>query len=208
MLAHLQGQMLKITDLSNSMDIATQTVSKYLNLLQGAYLVRQLEPYFANTGKRLTKTPKFYFRDSGFYHSLARMKDREDLYAHPDVGASWEGYVIEQIYRVAGKNCEYYFYRTAVGAEVDLVLITPKNAKVCIEIKYSNAPNISKGFFNSIADLKPAYSYIITPEAEPYRRSDGIQSPISGIFCKRNYQNYYKYAKSHNPAPLTNPKIL
>lgn len=184
MLAHLQGQMLKITDLSNSMDIATQTVSKYLNLLQGAYLVRQLEPYFANTGKRLTKTPKFYFRDSGFYHSLARMKDREDLYAHPDVGASWEGYVIEQIYRVAGKNCEYYFYRTAVGAEVDLVLITPKNAKVCIEIKYSNAPNISKGFFNSIADLKPAYSYIITPEAEPYRRSDGIQITNIGYFLQ------------------------
>jgi predicted AAA+ superfamily ATPase len=173
MLAHLQGQVINITELSNSMNISRPTVSNYLDLLEGSFLTRQLAPFYVNAGKRLTKTPKFYYRDSGFFHALARMRDREDLYAHPALGASWESYVIEQIYRCAGKSCEYYFYRTASGHEIDLVLITPRSEKVCIEIKYSNAPNVARGFFSSLEDLKPAASYIITPEAEQYRRSDG-----------------------------------
>ncbi len=174
MLGHLQGQMLNISDLSNSLNLAGQTISRYLDLLDGSFLTRRLEPFFANVGKRLTKTPKFYFRDSGFYHAVARLRDREDLYASPAVGASWEGYVIEQIYRIAGKNCECFFYRTSGGAEVDLLMVTPRNERVCIEIKYSNAPAISRGFFNCIEDLKPAHSFVITPESEKFRRSDGV----------------------------------
>ena len=174
MLGHLQGQILNISELSNSLNLASQTVSRYLDLLEGSFLTRRLEPYFANVGKRLTKTPKFYYRDSGFYHAVARMRDREDLYANPAVGASWEGYVIEQIYRIAGKQSEYFFYRTSAGAEVDLLLLTPRSEKVCIEIKYANAPNISRGFYNSLDDLKPEHRFVITPDSEPYRRSDGI----------------------------------
>jgi predicted AAA+ superfamily ATPase len=175
MLGYMQGQILNISELSNSLNIASQTVSRYLDLLDGSFLTRRLEPYFSNVGKRLTKTPKFYYRDSGFHHAVARFRDREDLYAHPSVGASWEGYVIEQIYRVAEKQCEYFFYRTAAGAEVDLVLLTPRSGKVCIEIKYANAPRISRGFYHSVEDLKPERSYLITPDSESYQRSDGIQ---------------------------------
>jgi hypothetical protein len=174
MLGHLQGQMLNISELSNSLNLARQTVSRYIDLLEGTFLTRRLEPFYANIGKRLIKTPKFYYRDSGFYHAVIRLRDREDLYASPAIGASWEGYVIEQIYQAAGKQCEYYFYRTSAGAEVDLVLITPRSEKVCIEIKYANAPKLSPGFYNCLEDLRPAHQYVITPDAEQYRRSDGI----------------------------------
>ncbi len=174
MLGHLHGQMLVVSDLSNALNLAAQTVNRYLDLLEGTFLTRRLEPYFANVGKRISKTPKFYYRDSGFCHAVTRLRDREDLYAHPAVGASWEGYVIEQIYRAAGKNCEYFFYRTQNGAEIDLLLLTSRNEKVCIEIKYANSPNISRGFFSSVEDLKPEHRYVVVPDAESYRRSDGI----------------------------------
>jgi uncharacterized protein len=174
MLGHLQGQMLNISELGNAMNIASQTVTRYLDLLEGSFLTRRLQPYHTNVGKRLTKTPKFYYRDAGFYHAIARLRDREDLYGSPAVGASWEGYVIEQIYQAAGKTCEYYFYRTQNAAEVDLLLLTPRSEKACIEIKYANAPNISRGFHSSLEDLRPEYRYVITPDSGQVRRSDGI----------------------------------
>jgi uncharacterized protein len=180
MLAHLHGQVLNTAELSNTLNLASQTVSRYLDLLEGSFLTRRLEPFFVNISKRLTKTPKFYYRDSGFGHAVARLRDREDLYTSPAVGASWEGYVIEQIYRMAGKQYEYFFYRTQNGAEVDLMLLTPRNERICIEIKYANAPIISRGFFNCIEDLAPARAYVITPEAERYQRSDGVV--IIGLF--------------------------
>ncbi len=175
MLAHIQGQIINISEFGNSLNLASKTVARYLDLVEGSFLTRRLEPYFANVGKRLTKTPKFYYRDSGFYHAVARLRDREDLYANPAVGASWEGYVIEQIYRIAGKQCTYFFYRTASGAEVDLLLITPRSKKICIAIKYANAPKIPRGFYTSIEDLKPERSYVITPDSESYQRSDGVR---------------------------------
>ncbi|HRF38979.1 MAG TPA: ATP-binding protein [Saprospiraceae bacterium] len=174
MLAHIHGNILNLSELSNSMNIATQTLSSYLDLLEGSFLIRRLEPFYVNVGKRLTKSPKFYFRDSGFYHAVARFRDMEDLYASPAIGASWEGYVIEEIFRIAGNHCEYYFYRTQNGAEIDLLLITPRSEKVCIEIKAANAPKISRGFHHSVADLQPEHQYVITPESERYQRSDGI----------------------------------
>lgn len=174
MLGHLHGQILNASDISRNLNIATQTVSRYLDLLETAFLIRRLEPYYVNMGKRLIKSPKFYYRDSGIYHSITRIRSMEELYTHPGLGASWEGYVIEEIYRTAGKNCEYFYYRTVQGAEVDLVLLTPKNEKVCIEIKHDNIPSVSKGFFNSLKDLNPDYSFVITPEATSYQRSDGV----------------------------------
>ncbi len=174
MLGHLHGQMLNIAELGNNLNLAAQTVSRYLDLLEGSFLIRRLAPFFVNSGKRLTKTPKFFYRDSGFYHAIARLRDREDLFASPAVGASWEGYVIEQVHQIGGKRFEYYFYRTSAGAEVDLLLVTPRNEKICIEIKYSNAPIISRGFHNCIEDLRPAKSYVITPDSEKYARPDGI----------------------------------
>ena len=190
MLGHMHGQMIRITDLSNSMNIASQTVSRYLDLLEGSFMIRRLEPYYINVGKRLTKTPKIYFRDSGFYHAVARFRDREELYSSPALGASWEGYVIEQIHQVAGKSCDYFFYRTQNGAEVDLLLINRRAERICIEIKYANAPSVSKGFYNSIEDLQPHYRYVITPESETYLLSGNIKVISIADFLNEELQKY------------------
>ncbi len=99
----------------------------------------------------------------------------ESLYGHPVVGASWEGYVIEQIIREAPEFCEFFFYRTQNGAEVDLLMITPKGRKVYIEIKFSVSPTISRGFYTALEDLRPDYRYVITPGGEYLQRADGLQ---------------------------------
>jgi len=180
MLSHLHGQILNVADLARAVDVSSQTVNKYLNLLEGAFFTFRLEPFFVNVGKRLIKSPKFYYRDSGFYHAIARVNSLDDLLGSPYAGASWEGYVIEQVRRVGGSDWEYYFYRTHQGAEIDLVLVTPRGKLVAVEIKYSNAPTPTKGFHISTEDLKPDFKFVVTPESDTYTRSDG--SKVCGLF--------------------------
>lgn len=174
MLSHLNGQTINATQIAGSMGVSQPTVKRYLDLLEGGFIINRLQPYFVNVGKRLVKSPKVYFRDSGFFHEIANIYDLESLYGSPLVGASWEGYVIEQIKRTVASNWELYFYRTQHGAEIDLVLITPKGKMACIEIKYSNAPSISNGFYKSVEDLKPDYQYVITPESDPYLKRGNL----------------------------------
>lgn len=174
MLSHLNGQILNATQLAGSMGVSQPTVKRYLDLLEGGFIITRLQPWFSNVGKRLVKSPKAYFRDSGFFHQLANIYDTESLYSHPLVGASWEAYVIEQIKRAVTDSWEFYFYRTHQGAEIDLLLISPKGKIIGIEIKYSNAPKISKGFYQSIKDLKVDAAYIITPESETYKKAQDI----------------------------------
>ncbi|MEM1124168.1 MAG: ATP-binding protein, partial [Bacteroidota bacterium] len=174
MLSHLNGQTLNASQIANSMGISQPTVKRYLDLLEGGFIINRLQPYLANVGKRLVKSPKVYFRDSGFFHEIANIYDLESLYGSPLVGASWEGYVIEQIKRTVTTSWEFYFYRTHHGAEIDLVLITPKGKMAVIEIKYSNAPSVSNGFYKSIEDLGPDYQYVITPESEPYFKRNNL----------------------------------
>jgi uncharacterized protein len=175
MMAHLHGQLLNVAEVSRSMDISVQTVNKYLFLLEGSFLTYKLEPFFRNLGKRLTKSPKFYFRDSGMYHALTRIADMEALFASPALGASWEGYVIEQIRQACGKDANCFFYRTHNGAEVDILLENHAGKLSAIEIKFSNAPVISKGFFQSCEDLKPDHKFVITPEGESYLRTADVR---------------------------------
>lgn len=176
MLAHLHGSILNVSSLANSLGVTQPTASKYLELLEGSFLIRRLPPYFANFGKRLIKSPKLYLRDSGLLHFLLRVFDAESLRGNPQVGASWEGYVIEQIMREAPEFSDFYYYRTQNGAEVDLLMLTPKGKKVCIEIKFSVMPAISKGFYESRNDLQPDFSYVITPgSGEAFERSDGVR---------------------------------
>jgi len=174
MLAHLHGNLLNMSALAGSLGVTQPTTKKYLELLEGSFLIRRLPPYFVNVGKRLTKSPKLYLRDSGWLHYLLRVFDMDTLRGHPSIGASWEGYVIEQIIREAPEFSEFYYYRTHQGAEVDLLMIAPNGKKICIEIKLSNTPTISKGFFQSIADLQPDLRYVITPGGERFNRSDGL----------------------------------
>lgn len=175
MLSHLHTGQLNFSELSNSLDMSVQTVKKYFALLEGSFLINRLEPFHRNIGKRLTKTAKVYFRDSGFYHALMRVKDMDGLAASPFLGASWEGYVIEQVRRTAGRECEFFFYRTQNGAEIDLLIITPQNRLIAIEVKYSNSPMLSKGFFQSCDDLQPDFRYIITPDTGLFPYNERVQ---------------------------------
>lgn len=175
MIANLHGQNFNIAEIARSMDLSVPTVNKYLHVLEGSFFMIRLEPYFRNLTKRLVKSPKHYFRDSGFLHSIVRIPDMEALYTSPLLGASWEGYVIEQIRRIAGNQWNYFFYRTNQGAEIDLLLETPAGKFVAIEIKYSNTPTISKGFYQSCEDLKPDYKFVITPDSDSYLRDENVR---------------------------------
>lgn len=175
MLAHHHGSLLNASALANSLGVTQPTVSKYLELLEASFLIRRLPPYFSNLGKRLIKSPKLYIRDSGLLHHLLRVTDMEQLRGNPAIGASWEGYAIEQIMREAPEFSDFYFYRTQNGAEVDLLILGPKGNMAALEIKFSVSPNISKGFYQSLDDLKPKYRYVITPGGESFSRSDGLR---------------------------------
>ena len=175
MTAHMQGSVLNMSNLANALGISVPTVSKYLEILEGSFLIRRIPPYFKNIGKQLVKSPKIYHRDSGLLHHLLRIGDLEQLLGHPIVGQSWEGYVIEQIIREAPEFCEFFFYRTKNGAEIDLIVISPRGKMACLEIKFSVAPVVSKGFYISLNDLKPDFAYIIIPQGESYTRSDGTR---------------------------------
>ncbi len=172
-LSAIHGNLLNMSDLSRSLGIAQPTVKRYLDILEGSFMIRRLEPFFINVSKRLVKSPKIYIRDSGILHYLTQIVNYNNLLGHPIVGASWEGYVIEQIRRVVGTEWRFYFYRTHKGAEIDLFLINPSGRKFCIEIKFSTNPTVSRGFFEAIQDLQPDHCIIIVPEADPYPTTSG-----------------------------------
>ncbi|MEJ6582000.1 MAG: ATP-binding protein [Akkermansiaceae bacterium] len=161
MLAHQQGGMLNVADLSRNLDLDARTINGYLGLLEDLLLIRTLKPWFKNVGKRLVKSPKFYIRDSGIVHELLGISGHESLLGHPVVGGSWEGFVIENLLALAPPRTEAYFYRTSAGAEVDLVLCFRDQTRWVIEIKRGISPNITPGFYNALEDLKPDKSFIV-----------------------------------------------
>jgi predicted AAA+ superfamily ATPase len=174
MLAHLNGNLFNGESFARSLGVSAPTVNRYLDFLEGGFLIRRLQPWFVNAKKRLIKSPKTYIRDTGILHRLLNIPGYNDLFGHPGVGASWEGYVIEQVYQIKGKQTDLFFYRTQTGAECDLILVQGITPLACIEIKLSNAPSISKGFISCIKDLEPKYKYIITPNSETYTSSNDI----------------------------------
>jgi uncharacterized protein len=190
MIAHLNGSMLNVSSLTTSIGISQPTVNKYLELLEGSFLIKRLPPYFVNMGKRLTKSPKIYLRDSGLLHYLLRIFDMESLRGNPAIGNSWEGYVIEQIIREAPEFSDFYYYRTQNGAEVDLLMITPNGKKVCIEIKFSVSPTISRGFYECVEDLKPEHKYVITPSGESFNRADGLRICSLNDFLEKDLKGF------------------
>lgn len=143
MLAHAHGGLLNVSEIGKSLALPHRTVSEYLDVLEGAFLIRRLPPYFVNIGKRLTKSPKLYIRDTGLLHHLAGLSEPEQLHSWPRRGASWEGLILEEIVRRAAlekPNARPYFWRTQAGAEVDLIL-DDGNRKAAIEIKLGGAPS-------------------------------------------------------------------
>jgi len=174
MLASLQSGLLNVSDLSRSLSLSRPTLNNHIEILEQAFLIDILQPYSVNITKRLVKAPKVYIRDTGILHTLLEVRNYEHLLSHISLGASWEGYVIEQIKRCALPEWQFFFYRTQAGAEADLFAISPTGKRICIEIKHALAPSISKGFHESIKDLKPDNSYVIIPEGRQYTNKDNI----------------------------------
>ncbi len=168
MLAHCHGQLWNASKIAGSLGVSAPTVRRYLDILDETFVVRQLPPYYANTKKRVIKSPKVYIRDSGLNHALLRIRTFEDLMGHPSVGASWEGFVIEQIAALLPPNSELYFYRTNAGAEIDLLYLDHENKPVPVEIKYSLSPSVSRGFWNAYEDLSCQRGYVVYPGKEMY----------------------------------------
>lgn len=169
MLAHEQGGLLTIAKLARSLAISAPAVTRYVDVLSGLLLVRRLPPFAANVRKRLVKSPRVYIRDSGLLHALLDVGSFHALAGHPVVGASWEGFVIENLLAVSHPRTRASFYRTAAGAEIDLVLEIPGFRKPwAIEIKRSLSPSLGKGFRSALADLAPERSFVVYAGNERY----------------------------------------
>lgn len=177
MLAHSQGGVLNAAQLARSLAVDGKTIARYLDLMVDLLLVRRLQPFHANVKKRLVKSPKVYVRDSGVVHALLGIPDREALFGHPIVGASWEGFVIDNLLSVARDRTLPSFYRTSAGAEIDLILEFPGlSEKWAIEIKSGSAPKPTKGFYNAIEDVEPDKSFIVYAGDERYPISAGVDA--------------------------------
>lgn len=175
MLASVNGSIWKAESFASSLGVTGVTVKKYLNFLENAFLLTVLQPWHGKIAKRLVKAPKVYIRDSGLLHGLLRLDFYDNLLGHPNLGTSWEGYVIEQVREVAGGNLDLYYYRTHNGAECDLVLAKGGRPLASAEIKFSSAPDLSRGFHVSLADLQTRRNFVIVPQGDDYPLSDNIE---------------------------------
>lgn len=183
MLAHYHGQTWNASELSRSMGLSDKTVRNYLDLLTGAFMMRQLQPWYENLGKRQVKAPKVYFRDTGLLHSLLDIQDRHTLLGHPKVGASWEGFAIEQALRIL-QPVQAYYWATYGGAELDLVF-THKSKRYGIEVKFSEAPVITASMKTAVETLDLKKLWVLYPGGNAYPVSSHIDvlplSHLSGL---------------------------
>jgi hypothetical protein len=176
MLAHHQGGLLNVAQFARNLGVDSKTVSSYIDLLTDLLLVRRLPSWHANVGKRLVKSPRVFVRDSGLVHALLAIADKDTLLAHPVVGASWEGFVAENLLNVAPEGVQGYFYRTSGGAEVDLLLHFPDGRLWAVEIKRSLTPRPKRGFHAACSDLQPARCFVVYPGVEAYPLSHDIHA--------------------------------
>ena len=177
MLAHRQGGApLNAAELARGLAVDGKTVARYLDLLVDLLLVRRLPPFRASAGKRLVKSPRVYVRDSGVVHALLRLDDREAALGHPVAGGSWEGFVLENLLCAAPGRTEASFYRTAAGAEIDLVLDLPGGARWAVEIERGLAPTLGKGFYRARDDVKPDRVFVVYSGDERYPMAEGVKA--------------------------------
>lgn len=172
MLAHNQGQLLNSSKLGESMGLTHPTIRRYIDLLEQTFIVRTLQPLETNIKKRLVKSPKVYIRDSGLLHRLLQIDNFNDLMGNPVFGLSWEGIVIENIISNF-RDWNFNFYRTATGEELDLIMVKG-NKTIAIECKASTAPNLTKGFWNAMENIKPDKAFVIAPISESYPVKENV----------------------------------
>lgn len=185
MLAHQQGGLLNVSQLARNLGVDAKTAHGYIDLLCDLLLVRRLPPWHGNLGKRLVKSPKVYVRDSGLVHALLNIGAQEQLLSHPVVGSSWEGYVIENLLACASPGVQGFFYRSAGGAEVDLLLAWPDGALWAIDIKRSLSPKLERGFHAACDDLIPSEKWVVYPGQETYPMAGGAHAVALHDLCAR-----------------------
>jgi predicted AAA+ superfamily ATPase len=174
MLAHYHGSVWNASEIGRSLGESHTTVRRHADILTGALVVRQLEPWFENVGKRQVRSPKLYVRDSGLLHALLGIDGLESLQANPKLGASWEGFVIEQVIGTLGDR-GVYFWATQSGAELDL-LFTAGGRRYGVEVKYGDAPRVTRSMHIAMADLGLVRLYVAYPGTVRYALADGIEA--------------------------------
>ena len=168
MLAHYHGQIFNASEIGRSLGVSEHTARRYLDLLSGTFMIRQLRPWFYNTKKRLIKRPKIYFTDSGILHALLSLEAKKDLLSHPKLGASWEGFALDQMIRHFGlRENEAFFWGVHTGAELDLVF-ERKGKLYGAEVKYTQAPSITSSMRLAIEELDLKHLWILYPGKESY----------------------------------------
>ncbi len=176
MLAHNQATLLNASRLAAGLSVSAPTVTSYIGLLVDLLLVRRLAPFHTNIGKRLVKSPKTYLRDSGLLHALLGIQTMDDLFGHPVIGLSWEGFVMEQLLACAPEHARASFYRTATGSEIDLILeLGGSHGCWAIEIKRSLAPKLEKGFLSALEDVQPTQAFLVYAGEETYPKTADIE---------------------------------
>lgn len=184
MLAHTHGQLFNASKLATSLGLSAPTVRHYLDILTDTFIIRQLMPYHKNIKKRFIKSPKVYLRDTGLLHTLLNITSFDQLFGHPILGYSWEGFVIEQIISSLPERWQPYYLRTNAGAEVDLLLVKPQSEIVMIEVKFSSSPKASRGFVNLMQDFDCSTGIIIYPGEEEYPLSKNIvATPLNNFLA-------------------------
>lgn len=176
MLAHNQGQTHNAAALARGLDVSGVTIARYLDLLADLLLIRRLPPWTSNVGRRLVKAPKVYVRDSGVCHALLGIETLDELFGHPVIGGSWEGYVIENIAGALPRRASCGYYRTAGGAEIDLIVNLGAGEIWAIEIKFSSAPKVSKGFHSACEDLRPDRKFVVHAGSESFPLAKDIRA--------------------------------
>jgi predicted AAA+ superfamily ATPase len=177
MLAHEQGSLLNAAELARSLAVSGKTLASYIDLFVDLFLLRRLEPWHANSSKRLVKSPRIYLRDTGPLHHLLGLVTIEDLLGHPRLGASWEGFVIENIHATLPEGARASFYRSAAGAEIDLVLNLPGHRRPwAVEIKRGRAPRLERGFHHAREDIDPERCLVVCGTEESFSMGEGIEA--------------------------------
>ncbi len=181
MLAHMHGALWNASKIAAGLGLSAPSVRHYLDILEDTFIVRQLQPYYANIRKRIVKAPKVYIRDSGILHALLGISNRDALLSNPILGSSWEGFILEELVKLHPES-NFFYFRTHGGAEIDILIQTKGGELWAIEVKYSLKPKPSKGFYNSIRELQCQRAFVIYPGKERFKVSDNIEAfPVKDL---------------------------
>ncbi len=175
MLAHYHGNQVNMSELGRSLELSHTTIKNHLDTLTDFYMIRQLQPWSGNVKKRLVKSPKIYIRDSGILHSLTNTSNMESLLSFPSMGASWEGFVVENIIQQLDNRYAYTYYRTATQVEIDLVIETPNKEVWAVEIKRASAPKLGRGFHEACSDIHATHKWLVNSGTEHYPMAGGVE---------------------------------